>query len=157
MAPDFYVCIPKLSELRCSSTTTLLVTLCRETNTKVVCKGPTEGAHWTMQGILSVNTWNHNEKKPTTQNLDVYKLLIHCPRYPDTSLPLWRLYEDGDLLSKELFPHVGTFERLWVTYWKIRGAFIPKIHLRLTSFNYVWKPYFEVRYLYFRLKIHGVE
>lgn len=38
---------------------------CRQTNRK----WPTGGWHWTIQGILSVNTWNHNEKNPTTQNL----------------------------------------------------------------------------------------
>lgn len=60
-------------------------------------------------------------------------------------------------LFKELFLHLGAFEGLWIIYWKLCGAFIPKIHLRLTSFNYVSNPYSEVRHLYFRLKIQGVE
>lgn len=47
-------------------------------------------------------------------------MYINCKYiYPGSqtlSLPLCRLYEDGYLLSKELFPHVGTFEGLRIIY-----------------------------------------
>lgn len=61
-------------------------------------------------------------------NCYIHIYIYIVPATQTLSLPSCRLYEDGYLLPKELFSHVGTFEGLWIIYWKICGAFIPKIH-----------------------------